>query len=575
MYLSHYNLNLKPFQISTDPRFLWLGENHKEAFATLKYGIMDNKGFLLLTGDVGTGKTTLINALINSLGDNVIAATVPDPNLEKLDFLNYIATAFRIDKNFSTKGEFLSYFERFLKAAYAKNKKVLLIIDESQRLNHILLEEIRLLSNIEKQTTKLLNIFFVGQNEFNDLLWEPRNRALRQRITINYNVYALSEKETGEYIRHRLKVAGTEKEIFTPDAIREIAHFSAGFPRTINIISDHALLTGYVRGIQRITAEIVRDCAEDLRIPQKSNVRKEKPVELKAVKEKPEQAAAVIPVEPVQHQRGKPFLKAAVIAMFFLVAGYFYYFDEANALLDRVYQGWREQKKFAGHFSVKTPGKQNGIAVSNDPDSHLLPAESGGIPLDENEAFSKKNAKKGGMESSDDNKNIGKALVRAANSPETAEGYLTKETFRKSEDSRRKSAQQLSESIRQKGEKVAELTSILEKKLVVNFQNNSNDLSSDDVERLSKIAAVLTHYPDLSINIVGYTDSSGVFSYNKSLSRFRANIVKSFLVGKGVRQEQITAIGMGSINPVDSNETLSGRSSNRRVEIEFDYDRGR
>lgn len=164
MYLSHYNLSLKPFQISTDPKFLWLGENHKEAFATLKYGIMDNKGFLLLTGDVGTGKTTLINALINSLGSNVIAATIPDPNLEKLDFFNYIAKAFRIDKKFSGKGEFLIYFEQFLNAAYSKNKKVLLVIDESQRLNHVLLEEIRLLSNIEKQNTKLLNIFFVGQN---------------------------------------------------------------------------------------------------------------------------------------------------------------------------------------------------------------------------------------------------------------------------------------------------------------------------------------------------------------------------------------------------------------------------
>ncbi|MFO7559045.1 MAG: AAA family ATPase [Desulfobacterales bacterium] len=524
---------------------------------------MDNKGFLLLTGDVGTGKTTLINALINSLGDNVIAATVPDPNLEKFDFLNYIATVFRIDKKFSSKGEFLSYFERFLKAAYAKNKKVLLIIDESQRLNHVLLEEIRLLSNIEKQTTKLLNIFFVGQNEFNDLLWEPRNRALRQRITLNYNVYALSEKETGEYIRHRLKVAGTEKEFFTPDAIREIAHFSAGFPRTINIICDHALLTGYVRGTQRITAGIIRDCAEDLRIPQKSNVRKEKPVELKAVEKKSEKAAAAIPEEPVQHWKEKSFLKAAVIALFFLIAGYSYYFNEANALFDRVYQGWRKQKIVAGHFSVKTPGKQNEIAVSNDPDSHSLPAESGGILLEEDKAFLKKHAKQGGMKNSADDQNTGKAPAPSVNSPETAEGYSAK------------SAQQLSESIRQKGEKVAELTSILEKKLVVNFPNNSNDLSDNDVERLSKIAAVLTHYPDLSVNIVGYTDSSGVFSYNKSLSRFRANIVKSFLVGKGVRQEQITAIGMGSINPVDSNETLSGRSSNRRVEIEFDYDRGR
>jgi len=574
MYLSHYNLSLKPFQISTDPRFLWLGENHKEAFATLKYGIMDNKGFLLLTGDVGTGKTTLINGLINSLGGDVIAAAVPDPNLEQFDFLNYIAKAFRIDKNFSSKGEFLTYFERFLKAAYSKNKKVLLIIDESQRLNHVLLEEIRLLSNIEKQNTKLLNIFFVGQNEFNDLLWEPRNRALRQRITINYNVYALNEKETDEYIRHRLKVAGTEKEIFKPDAIKEIAHFSAGFPRTINIICDHALLTGYVKGIQRINAEIIRDCVEDLRIPQEPDVQKEESVEPKTAEKIPKQAVEVTPKEPVQHQKEKSFFKAAVIALSILIVGYFYYFNEANALFDRIYQRWRKQKNPIGHFSVETVGQQNEISVSNDPDSHFVPAETGEAPLEEDEEFSEKKLNTGGMEYSAGSKKKGTGTARYEKSSAEAERDR-KDAYGKNEDVRRQSAQQLSESIRQKEEKVAELTSILEKKLIINFSNNSNELPVDDVGRLSKIAAVLMYYPDLSVNIVGYTDSSGVYSYNKSLSRFRANIVKSFLVGKGVSQKQITAIGMGSINPVDSNETPGGRSSNRRVEIEFNYDKGR
>jgi len=405
-------------------------------------------------------------------------------------------------------------------------------------------------------------------------LWEPRNRALRQRITINYNVYALNEKETDEYIRHRLKVAGTEKEIFKPEAIKEIAHFSAGFPRTINIICDHALLTGYVKGTQRIGAEIIRDCVEDLRIPKKSDVRKGRSVEPKAAEKKPEKTVEVTPKESAQHQKGKPFFKAAVIALFFLIVGYSYYFNEANGLFDRVYQGWGKQKNSISHSSVETVGQQNEIAVSNDPDSHSVPAEPGETPLEEDEEFSEKKPKTGGMEYPADDKNKGTASAQSANSSAKAERDR-KEAYEKNEDGSMQSAQQLSESIRQKEEKVAELTSILEKKLFVNFSNNSNDLLNDDVGRLSKIAAVLMHYPDLSINIVGYTDSSGVYSYNKSLSRFRANIIKSFLVGKGVRQEQITAIGMGSINPVDSNETSSGRSSNRRVEIEFNYNKGR
>jgi len=228
MYLSYYNLNKKPFQISTDPKFLWLGEKHKEALAILTYGILDNKGFLLLTGDVGTGKTTIINALINNLDDDVIAAHVPDPGLEDLDFFNFIANVFSIDKKFSTKGEFLNHLRKFLNDAYSKNKKVLLIIDEAQRLKPELLEEIRLLSNIERQDTKLLNIFFVGQKEFNNILIGPENRALRQRITINYYIEPLTENEIKEYIKHRLNIAGSEKNIFSSSAIREIFSFSKG-----------------------------------------------------------------------------------------------------------------------------------------------------------------------------------------------------------------------------------------------------------------------------------------------------------------------------------------------------------
>lgn len=225
MYLSYYNLNEKPFRISTDPKFLWLSEKHKEALAILTYGIFDNKGFLILTGDVGTGKTTIINALLNNLDDDVIAAHITDSSLQGLDFFNFIANVFSIDKKSSTKGEFLNYLNKFLHDAYSKNKKVLLIIDEAQRLKPELLEEIRLLSNIERQDTKLLNIFFVGQKEFNNILIKPENRALRQRITINYYIKPLTKNEIKEYIKHRLNIAGSKKNIFSSSAMREIFFF--------------------------------------------------------------------------------------------------------------------------------------------------------------------------------------------------------------------------------------------------------------------------------------------------------------------------------------------------------------
>ncbi len=267
MYLSFYGLHKKPFQINTNPSFFWFGKMHKEALALLKYGITENKGFLLLTGDVGTGKTTLVNALINSLGDEVIVAKVPDPGLEMIDFMNFVSYAFEMEKKFRRKDSFLVKFGDFLTTACSAGKKVLLVIDESQRLSPDLLEEIRQLSNIEKQATKILNILFIGQNEFNDVLLEKRNRALHQRIAVNYALRPFQFHETGEYVRQSLKFAGTEKEIFNPDAIRYLYEFSGGFLRRINIICDHALLSGYVLETKAVTGEMIKECVKDLRLP--------------------------------------------------------------------------------------------------------------------------------------------------------------------------------------------------------------------------------------------------------------------------------------------------------------------
>ena len=268
MYLSYYGLQKKPFQVSADPSFLWLGDKHKEALATLKYGNLGNQGFILLTGDVGTGKTTLINALINSLGNEVIVAKVPDPGMAIIDFMNYISHAFGIKKKYINKVDFLIDFEQFLSSAHADGKKSLLIIDEAQRLSSALLEEIRQLSNIEKQETKLLSIFLVGQNEFNDVLLEHKNRALRQRITLNYVIEPLDLHETGEFIRHRLQIAGAKADIFSPDAIRNVYELSNGFPRKINIICDHSLLLGFAKSAETVTDGIVKECVKDLLLPE-------------------------------------------------------------------------------------------------------------------------------------------------------------------------------------------------------------------------------------------------------------------------------------------------------------------
>jgi general secretion pathway protein A len=267
MYLNYYQLSQRPFQITTDPRFLWLGEKHSEALATLKYGIIEDKGFLLLTGDVGTGKTALIKRLVQMIDVAALVATVPDPGLDPIDFFNYMAEEFKMNRKFTSKGDFLIEFKQLLLKAYSAQQKVLLIIDEAQRLNHDLLEQVRLLSNIELDNRKLINIFFVGQTEFNRMLLDVSNRAVRQRISVSYFIEPLTEPETLQYIQHRLKVAGAKAQIFTREAMQRVFAFSKGYPRLINIVCDHALLTGYSAGSKPIDVTIICECEKELSLP--------------------------------------------------------------------------------------------------------------------------------------------------------------------------------------------------------------------------------------------------------------------------------------------------------------------
>jgi len=267
MYLSYYNLSEWPFQINSDPRFLWLGEKHKEALATLIYGVQDQRGFLLLTGDVGTGKTTLVNALLEKLDDSILVGNITDPKLDLIGFLNVVSASLGRPEKSEKKEDFLQSFTRLLNEKYAEKKCVLLIIDEAHTLSTDHLEQIRLLSNIELPERRLISIFLVGQDELNETLTSYECRALRQRITLICRVEPLSEAETTEYIRHRLRIAGTDRELFSQAAVREIQRFSRGYPRLINNLCDHALLTGYVRQLRKITPSLIKECSEEMLLP--------------------------------------------------------------------------------------------------------------------------------------------------------------------------------------------------------------------------------------------------------------------------------------------------------------------
>ena len=267
MYLQYYGLSRKPFELVPKVDALFLGETHKEGLAVLKYGVISDKGFILLTGGIGTGKTTLINCLAASLDMRENLCIISNPNLNVVEFYHYFAA--KIGQQFDgNKALFLLAFEEYLEECRQNEKKILLIIDEAHALPIEVLEEIRLLANLSADQAGAMSIFLVGQPELVKRLGEKRLLPLRQRISIGFHLEPLSREDTQQYILFRLNAAGAQQgALFTKKAIDAIDQGADGNPRVINIICDHALLTGYSRNVLRIDHTIIRECVEQQQLP--------------------------------------------------------------------------------------------------------------------------------------------------------------------------------------------------------------------------------------------------------------------------------------------------------------------
>jgi general secretion pathway protein A len=265
MYHEHFGLVRSPFEMTPDPAFLFLGEVHREGLATLAYGVQARKGFVLLTGEVGTGKTTLLHALLAQLDRETVAAFIFNPRLEPLDFFRMLFDEYGIETVCHTKAEYLLALNRFLIGRLGKNQTTLLIVDEAQNLSADMLEEIRLLSNLETPRSKLIQIMLVGQPELWEMLSRPELRQLRQRIVLRYELRPFSGEETGRYVEERLRLAGyTGKGLFKSAALRAVHEISGGVPRVINILCDGALLLAFARDRDTIGADEVCEVARDL-----------------------------------------------------------------------------------------------------------------------------------------------------------------------------------------------------------------------------------------------------------------------------------------------------------------------
>jgi general secretion pathway protein A len=272
MYEQFYGLKENPFNVTPNPEYIYLGENHKEALAQLLYGVREKKGFIVITGEVGTGKTTLIHYLLEKLDGNSHTKTafLFNPKLTVNDFIHYILNDLGLTVQGQTKGEYLHNLHRYLLNAYRKDERVVLIVDEAHGLNPELLEEIRLLSNLETSRSKLLQIVLVGQPELDRTLSRPEFRQLRQRINLRYYLPPLPEKETKEYIEKRLRIAGARASLFTDKAIKEIYMKSGGIPRLINILCDNALLNGYAMEQKIVDERSIKEVAKDLKLGKES-----------------------------------------------------------------------------------------------------------------------------------------------------------------------------------------------------------------------------------------------------------------------------------------------------------------
>jgi general secretion pathway protein A len=267
MYLAFFGIAEKPFAITPDPRYLYLSARHADALAHLVYGINEAGGFIQLTGEVGTGKTTTIRSLLARAPKNAEIALILNPRLSPGEFLLALCEELGLgadDSSLVNTKELVDLLNRYLLRAHAQGRRVVLIVDEAQNLAPEVLEHIRLLTNLETETQKLLQIILIGQPELRKLLAREDLRQLAQRITGRYHLDPLSRQETAAYVRHRMRVAGATADIFTRAALREVYNVSRGIPRVINIICDRALLGAYTQDLHQVPGALVRRAAAEV-----------------------------------------------------------------------------------------------------------------------------------------------------------------------------------------------------------------------------------------------------------------------------------------------------------------------
>jgi general secretion pathway protein A len=576
MYKAFFNLQSQPFEIAPDAGFLWLGEKHKEALAALRYGIRENKGFVLLTGGAGAGKTTLINALLAGLDDSIIYAVISNPTQERLEFYNAIATGFGLAGEFTSKVQFLIQFSHFLHQAAGDEKKVLLIIDDCQRLSQEMLEELRLLSNIENDDAKLINIFFVGQRDFNDTLIQPNNRAIRQRLTIKVDLPALSLTESEEYIHHRLKIAGTAEKLFSAKATQIIHQHAMGVPKRINIICDQVMAAGCVQGKHHLDHHLVGVCLQKLNLSQKPTA--EDYAEMAGGKNHLED----VPGHFTPGDSGHPSAVSAIHRHKSGTSSVIKYGAVSLGLVGAVLVFWYFGKRVEP-VVVNEPVKvQEVVPLKETMVVHTSPAvavmEPNRVEINDKKAAELKTAilkkaYKNGDGAEETPTGSGSATADRDNGKQTAASLQPVTPDKGVATMAKSSADKVGDATSSGAQKALPTTpqssSVppLPEKVLLPLAANSLKLTSEGNSELQAFLAKVKDSPHTSLLVKGFVSSSTASAENTRLSEERAMAVQKLLVAGGIEAERITVKGMGIEEPIAPNNTGAGRTKNRRVEI--------
>lgn len=589
MYKLLYKLESRPFEPQPDPSFLWLGGKHKEALSVLRDGMLDNLGFVLLTGAEGTGKTVLVNGLTRGLKGDVVWAVISEPNLDRIDFYNKIGTGFGIEKQFISKVQFLIQFSHFLHKTHDAGKKVVLFVDDCHLLSQDILEELYLLSNIEKADAKLIDIFLVGQPEFNEMLDQPKNKVVRQRLGLKARLAPLGRNETVDYISHRLKISGNSERIFTARAFQTIHQYSQGVPRFINLICEKALQTGSSQGEKNIDHKLILECVQKLKLP----------VQLDSSDLKPPA------VEEKQVEDGKDKFVSVDIGTQTATAGLIagkgkkrIWLFSALSLLVCIGMG----------LYFLSPKKELPIAVEIDSTTAVQDPEVASVPAavalirernTENNNTENSNTEDSRTEDSYTEDSHTVVHVQEDTGPEglVLEKISQEKVSGKEQDAVETAQLETGETETgqifkdvQREEKVLEtegpvvepvvsavvpeptVTPVLPPlepgKVILGLQPGSVRLTADADRIFTEFIETLLQYPDAKILVKGFVSSNNDSPENTQLSKERAASIRELLVKHGVAEAHIEIRGMGIQDPIATNDTWAGRQKNRRVEIE-------